>query len=78
MMDGYYGHGGDYDAWGFVFMLLMMTLVIIGVIALVRYSNQGMAVHHKDETALDVLEKRYANGEIDKKEFEEKRKVLSD
>lgn len=75
MMDDYWGHGSSADAWGFVFMLLMMVLVILGVVVLVRYLGQETGNHNKDE-ALDVLKKRFANSEIDKKEFEEKRKIL--
>lgn len=78
MMDGYYGQNGGNDVWGFMFMLLIMALVVIGIIVLVRHLNQGGTSHQKNETALDILAKRFANGEIDKKEFEEKRKVLSD
>ena len=78
-MDDYWGHNinNSYDIWGFVFMILIMTLVVIGVIVLIRYLNHGTGGHQKAETALDILEKRFANGEIDEKEFEEKRKVLS-
>ena len=78
MMDGYYGHGGGYDVWGFIFMIFMMVLVVVGIIVVVRYFGQHTSHQQKQGSALDILEKRFANGEIDKKEFEEKRKVLSE
>ncbi|MGH7239197.1 MAG: SHOCT domain-containing protein [Candidatus Saccharimonadales bacterium] len=64
---------------GFVFMLLMLAIVIIGVILIVRYIfHHSVGVGgNREDTALDILGKRYASGEIDKDEFEEKRKVLS-
>ncbi len=78
MMDGYYGHGGSgYDVVGFLFMLLMMALVVVGIVVVARHLSHGPTNHHEDE-ALTMLKKRFANGEIDKKEFEEKRKVLSE
>lgn len=73
-----WGYGNGSDVWGFVFMLLMMALVVIGVIVVVRYLGHGVNNSQKEETALDVLKKRYAKGEIDKKEFAEKRKDLSE
>jgi putative membrane protein len=80
MMYDYWGqgssNGSSYDVWGFVFMLLMMALVIVGIIAVVRHLGRDSGRHQKGE-ALDLLEKRYAQGEIDKKEFEEKRTTLS-
>lgn len=33
--------------------------------------------NNKPDTALEILEKRYARGEIDKEEYEEKRRILS-
>ena len=79
-MDDYWGHGmnNGYDIWGFFFMVLMMVLVVLGIILLVRYLNQNSSNSGKGDTALDVLKTRYAKGEIDKKEYQEKLKDLAD
>jgi putative membrane protein len=79
MMYDYPGqvNSGSTDVLGFVFTVIMMALVIFGVIYAVRYFHRESSRSGRGETALDLLEKRYAGGEIDTKEFEEKRKVLS-
>ena len=80
MTNDYWGHGAGNgnDAWGFVFMVLMMVLVVIGIVVLVHYLSYGAGNAKRGDNALDVLKTRYAKGEIDKKEFDEKRKALSD
>ncbi|HXQ41695.1 MAG TPA: SHOCT domain-containing protein [Candidatus Udaeobacter sp.] len=63
---------------------------LIGIMAifvwLVRWATHGHPFHGHDfhhfhgersRTALDILEERFARGEIDKAEFEDKRKLLS-
>ncbi len=79
-MDGYWGYNGmnnGSSVWGFVWMAFMMALVIMGVVLAIRYLRRPSDTH-TSKAALDILEKRFANGEIDTKEFEEKRKVLSE
>lgn len=71
-----YGHNDGNTIFGFVFMLVIMVIFVLVIIALIHHFNKLPKYGSHPETALDILSKRYANGEIDKKEFEEKRKDL--
>ncbi len=78
MMYGW-GYGSGYSIWGFFSMLFTLGLIAVGVILFVRLlTRNGTSNFMGRETPLDVLKRRYANGEIDKKEFDEKRKDLSE
>lgn len=79
MMYDYWGQGrsNNGDAWGLVLMFFMMALIVAGTVLVVRYLARNSSQRQGGESALDLLEKRYAQGEIDTKEFEEKRKVLN-
>lgn len=80
-------HGMDGWGWGWtwgvgmVHGLLWWAFVILGIVLLVRLLGRGGGASATPppappETALDILKKRYARGEIDKAEFEEKRRDL--
>ncbi len=78
-MMNYYGYGyGGWSIFGFLWMILWWAVIIIGIIALVRWLGHGRhhGWHDHGHSALDILKERYAKGEIDKKEFEERKKDL--
>ena len=70
--------GYNYWGWfGWVFMLIWWVLIIALIVVIIRWllfrSRENLG---ERRTALDILKERYAKGEIDKEEFEEKKKDL--
>jgi putative membrane protein len=74
-MWGYYGDSGWW--WGgMVHMLLMWGVFILIIAALAKwvFGKPANAPHGK--TALEILKERYARGEINREEFEQKRRDI--
>jgi putative membrane protein len=69
-----YGWGMGF---GWIFMVLFWALVILGVVYLLKLVSGGTKSEKQEETALDILKKRYARGDISKEEFEEKKKDIA-
>lgn len=74
-----------WGSWGVGMMIMMFifwALVIVGIVFLIRWliaasgTGQRFDVQHRGDSALDILKKRYARGEISKQEFEEMRRDL--
>ena len=70
-----YGNGGN-DMFGFFYMLFWLLLIFIGALITVHYLRRDFSNKSKEDDSMAVLKTRYAKGEIDKKEFEEKKKDL--
>ena len=78
--NGYRMHGMEYGyggiaPWGWILMVVVMALVILGVILLFRFVAGAQTKLDKDNP-LDVLKHRYAKGEITKKQFDEVKQDL--
>lgn len=69
-----YGWGNMMGFWGGGFMMILFWVIVIYFIVWLVRNNKINEVDSKK--SLDILKERYAKGEIDKKEFEEKKKDL--
>lgn len=72
MFHGFQGHGWGMG-WGWIIGLIILVAAIWLIIKSIQQNN---ASRDSRKTALDFLKERYAKGEIDKNEFEEKKKDL--
>jgi len=63
---------------GWIFMLLFWALVIVGLVAIIRWlsTSAGQNQREPGKNALAKLKDRYAKGEIDREEYEQKRRDL--
>jgi putative membrane protein len=62
----------------FMGILGIIVLIVLIVWAWSYFrEHKGFDVTPRRDSALDILEQRYARGEINKEEFEEKKKDLS-
>ncbi len=70
---GCFGLGGyGMMGFGFIFMLLFWGLIIWLIVALINSSQSNK----NEQDSLTILKKRYASGEITKKQYEEMKKEL--
>jgi putative membrane protein len=64
-----YGWGMGFG-FGLFTIIIFLALLILGIVYLVKMIAGSPKKGDKEETAIDVLKKRYAKGEISKEEFD--------
>ncbi len=70
-------HGMETHGWGMGWGLIIVLIVLIAAIWIIaKIVNQNKQSQGDQKNALDILKERYAKGEIDKQEFEERKKDL--
>jgi putative membrane protein len=86
----HYGPGMMGDGWWFgmflgpLMTIIFMAAVVVLVVVAIRWL--GGDTHHRPKepheltpkSPLDILKERFARGEIDKEEYEERRQLLKD
>lgn len=76
--------GGQWGGFGFVlgpvFMILILIAIIAGVLYLVRAFGAPTRAAPRDHVgdALAILNERFARGEIDEKEYQDRKRILQD
>jgi len=68
---------------GPLMMVIFIVIAFLLIVPLMRAVGPGPQMwhgHHESypphKTALDILDERFARGEIDQKEYEEKRRII--
>lgn len=84
---GMYGDGAGWHAWapmmlfGGFFWIALVIIAVVAVMWLVRGSaHGGRPIRSRDDRAsagLDVLDERYARGELNREEYLQKRRDIA-
>ena len=67
-----------WGVWGIAMMVMMLLfwgVVIVGIVLGIRWL-MGQGRQSQQDGAMDILRQRYARGEINKEEFESKKRDL--
>ena len=75
---GWSGHPMMWGAWGFGMMIMMVlfwAVIIVAVVVAIRWFV-GQGKDSRPDSALEILRQRYARGEINKEEFETRKRDL--
>ena len=76
------GWGSGHMTFGIVPMALFWLALIVVIVTLIRWSTNSTKTEtyhpEKKNSAVDILKERFAKGEIDKQEYEQAKKTLSE
>jgi len=68
----WYWHG--MGPWGWLMMVAFWVVVVFGIVWAIRTSTSPR--QRDEDSALRILDERLARGEIDREDYEERRRVL--
>jgi putative membrane protein len=68
------GYGMGYGIFGGLMMVLLLVIIVVFVVIAMRWRIEPGA--KKQSSAIEILQERLAKGEIDPKEYADRRKAL--
>lgn len=72
-----YGYGMMGYGWGWFMMIGVVVLTVLGIVALINYLHISSKPNGRyDNNALNILNERYARGEITEEEYNQKKTQL--
>ena len=75
---------GPWDSWGpwglatSIGSLLFLALIVIGIVMLVRGPSDGPESRRDGASAGQILDERFAGGEIDEEEYQSRKRALAE
>ena len=74
------GTMGDWGSWGmgfgWIFMILFWGLIVLGIVAVAKWLVASGGSAGSSKRPLEILQERYARGEISRDEYEHMRQDL--
>ena len=62
---------------GLIMLLIVLAVVVVAVLIALKLAGVSGEGGSTSRSALEILQERYARGEIDKAEFDERRRTLA-
>jgi putative membrane protein len=76
-MMGWHGDwNGGWGLFGMAHMLVWWIFAVLGIAVLAKLAFSGRHSESYEDRALSILRERYARGEIDKEEFDARKREL--
>lgn len=60
----------------FIFLVVILIKMLVHAKHSKNYCKETPEIEHKNQIAMDILNERFAKGEINKEDYEEKKKTL--
>lgn len=69
-------HGSNFYGGGMIMMIIWLILIALAITALAKWIFGSRNGETNSDSAMDILRRRYASGEITEKEYEEYKENL--